>query len=74
MQLAGELSKISLPSLIQLVRNGGLTGEISLAQGTNNATIFVEQGRILHVESDVGSGKEGFLELFLWLTGTFSFV
>lgn len=74
MQLAGELSKISLPSLIQLVRNGGLTGEISLAQGTNNATIFVEQGRIIHVESDVGSGKEGFLELFLWLNGTFSFV
>jgi hypothetical protein len=74
MQLAGELSKISLPSLIQLVRNGGLTGEISLSQGTNNATIYVETGRVVHVESDVGSGKEGFLELFLWLTGTFSFV
>ncbi len=74
MQLAGELSKISLPSLIQLVRNGGLTGEITIAQGTNNAKIFVEQGRIIHVESDIGSGREAFLELFLWLTGTFSFV
>ncbi len=74
MQLAGELSKISLPSLIQLVRNGGLTGEISLAQGTNSAKIFVEQGRIVHVESDLGVGREAFLELFLWLAGTFSFV
>lgn len=74
MQLAGELSKISLPSLIQLVRNGGLTGEISLSQGANNAKIYVEQGRIVHVESDLGKGKEIFLELFLWLTGTFSFV
>jgi hypothetical protein len=74
MQLAGELSKISLPSLVQLVRNGGLTGEISLTQGTNSATIFVEQGRVIHVESDVGSGRDAFLELFLWLTGTFSFV
>lgn len=74
MQLAGELSKISLPSLIQLVRNGGLTGEISLAQGTNSATIYVEQGKIIHVQSDAGSGREAFLELFLWLTGTFAFV
>ncbi|HEY9869937.1 MAG TPA: DUF4388 domain-containing protein, partial [Candidatus Obscuribacterales bacterium] len=73
MQLAGELSKISLPSLIQLVRNGGLTGEISLAQGAKTATIFVEKGRIAHVESDAGSGREAFLDLFLWLSGTFSF-
>jgi hypothetical protein len=73
MQLAGELSKISLPSLIQLVRNGGLTGEISLAQGAKTAAIFVDKGRIVHVESDAGSGREAFLELFLWLAGTFSF-
>jgi len=74
MQLAGELSKISLPSLIQLVRNGGLTGEITISQGANTATIFVEKGRIVHVESDVGTGKDAFLELFLWLAGTFSFI
>src|SRR5262249_1373449 len=74
MQLAGELSKISLPSLVQLVRNGGLTGEISLAQGAKTATIYVERGRVAHVESDAGSGREAFLDLFLWMTGTFSFI
>jgi hypothetical protein len=74
MQLAGELSKISLPSLVQLVRNGGLTGEIALSQGAKVATILVEKGKVVHVESDAGSGREAFLELFLWLTGTFSFI
>lgn len=74
MQLAGELSKISIPNIVQLVRNGGLTGEISLSQGSNTARILVEKGRVVHVESSNGAGKEAFLELFLWLTGTFSFI
>ncbi len=74
MQLAGDLSKISLPSLVQLVRNGGLTGEITLSQGAKAASIFVEKGRVIHVTSDMGTGRDAFLELFLWLTGTFSFI
>lgn len=74
MQLAGELAKISLSNLIQLVHNGGLTGEIALRQGAIAATIFVEKGQVVHVESDMGSGRDAFLELFLWLAGTFSFI
>jgi hypothetical protein len=74
MQLAGELAKISLPSLIQLIRNGELTGKICLTQGANTAFIFVEQGRLIHVENDAEQGKAALLDLFLWLNGTFSFV
>lgn len=73
MHLAGELSKISLPSLMQLVRNGGLTGEISISQGTKTASVFVEDGRLVHVETDDGAGRDAFMELFLWVTGSFSF-
>lgn len=74
MQLAGELAKISLASLIQLLRNGELTGKVCLTQGANTAFIFVNNGRIVHVEKDGEQGKAALLELFLWLTGTFSFV
>jgi hypothetical protein len=74
MQLAGELAKINLPSLIQLIRNGELTGKVCLTQGANTAFIFVEQGRLIHVESDSDQGRAGLLELFLWPNGTFSFV
>jgi hypothetical protein len=73
-QLAGELSKISLPSLVQLLRNGELTGKVCLTQGANSAFIFVERGRIVHVESDLAQGREALLELFVWMTGSFSFV
>ncbi len=74
MQLAGELSKMNLASLIRLVRNGELTGKICIAQGVNSAFIFFENGQPIHVESDRGIGRRALLELFAWQTGTFSYV
>lgn len=74
MQLAGELSKVNLASLIRLVRNGELTGKICLTQGVNTAFLFFEQGDLVHVDSDLGAGREALLELFLWQSGTFSYL
>jgi hypothetical protein len=74
MQLAGELSKISLSSLIQLLRNGELTGKICLTQGANTAFMYVDKGRLKHVETDAQEGTEALLELFLWVSGSFSFL
>jgi hypothetical protein len=74
MQLAGELSKISLPSLIQLSRNGELTGKLCLTHGVDTAFIFVEQGKIIHAETDGATGAEALIDLFVWTTGTFSFI
>lgn len=74
MQLAGELAKVNLASLIRLVRNGELTGKVCLTQGVNTAFIFFEDGQPIHVESDIGEGKDALLELFLWQSGTFSYI
>lgn len=74
MQLAGELTKISLASLIQLLRNGELTGKICLTHGANTAFLYVDEGRVVHAETDTDEGRAALLELFLWTAGTFSFV
>jgi hypothetical protein len=74
MQLAGELAKMNLASLIRLVRNGELTGKVCLNQGVNTAFIFFETGQPIHVETDYGTGREALLELFLWQSGTFSYI
>lgn len=74
MQLTGELSKVSLPNLLQLVRNGALTGKFSLLQGAKTATVLIEDGSIVHAEADALLGREAVFELFLWLSGTFSFI
>lgn len=74
MQLTGDLSKVSLPNLLQLVRNGELTGKISLLQGAKTATIYIDKGQVIHVELDMMQGREALLELFLWNAGSFSFL
>jgi hypothetical protein len=73
MQLAGELAKMNLASLVRLVRNGELTGKICLSHGVNTAFIYFDAGRPLHVETDFGTGREAFMELFTWQNGTFSY-
>lgn len=74
MQLAGELSKVSLPNLLQLVKNGMLTGKLTFLQGAKTAMLFVENGNVIHADSDGNTGKEALMSLFLWETGSFSFV
>lgn len=73
MQLSGELSKVSFPNLLQLVRSGGLTGKISLSQGARQAVIVIERGQPVHVEMEGITGLEALYELFLWQSGTFGF-
>ncbi len=74
MQLAGELSKVSLPNLLQLVKNGMLTGKLTFLQGAKTAMLFVENGNVVHAETDGTTGKEALMSLFLWGTGSFSFL
>lgn len=74
MQLTGELSKVSLPNLIQLVRNGELTGKVSFLNGAKTAIIYFDRGAVIHVESEGHVGKDALMELFLWVNGSFSFV
>jgi len=73
MQLSGELSKVSFPNLLQLVRSGGLTGKISLSQGARIAVIVIERGQPVHVEMEGITGLEALYELFLWQSGSFAF-
>ncbi|HEY9732282.1 MAG TPA: DUF4388 domain-containing protein [Drouetiella sp.] len=74
MQLTGELSKVSLPNLIQLVRNGELTGKIAFLNGARTATLYFDRGSLIHAESDGIVGKDSLMELFLWAGGSFSFM
>lgn len=73
MQLSGELTKVSFPNLLQLVRSGGLTGRLTLSQGARVALILVKGGLPYHADMEGLTGHEGLYELFLWQSGTFSF-
>lgn len=73
MQLSGDLAKVNMPNLLQLVRTGGFTGKLSLVQGVKHATLLILDGLPLSVELEGESGIDALLELFLWSSGTFAF-
>lgn len=73
MQLSGELAKVNLPNLLQLVKTGGFTGKLSISQGVRYAIILVRDGYPVHVELEGATGADALMELFLWTSGTFAF-
>ena len=73
MQLSGELAKVNLANLLQLVKTGGLTGKLTFSQGARTASVFVNNGEPIHAETEGEEGPDGLMELFLWTSGTFSF-
>lgn len=73
MQLSGELTKVSFPNLLQLVRTGALTGIISFNKDMKTGTVLVENGFPCHAETEGLQGLEALLELFLWNSGSFAF-
>ncbi len=73
MQLSGELTKVSVPNLLQLVRTGALTGIISFNKDMKSGSVLVENGFPCHAEAEGLQGLEALLELFLWNSGTFAF-
>ncbi|MBZ0189457.1 MAG: DUF4388 domain-containing protein [Candidatus Obscuribacterales bacterium] len=73
MQLSGELAKVSLPNLLQLVKTGAFTGKFSFHQGARYAIVLVSQGFPVHAELEDGQGIDALMELFLWTGGSFSF-
>lgn len=73
MQLSGEIAKIDLPNLLQLVKTGGFTGKITLVQGVKHAIVLVRDGLPVHAELEGDSGTDVLLEIFLWSQGTFAY-
>lgn|GEM_PF-2465663 len=72
-QLSGELSKVNLPNLLQLVRTGALTGKFSFQQGARYAVLLVADGIPVHAELEGIDGMDALMELFLWTSGSFAF-
>ncbi len=73
MQLSGELAKVNLANLLQLVKTGGLTGKITFSQGATVATVSIRGGLPIHAHVEGEEGVDGLMELFLWTSGSFSF-
>lgn len=73
MELQGNLRDFSLPDVIQLVGFGRKTGVLQLAGPEGEATLFFEDGDVIHAEAGDHRGEEAVFALFRVSHGDFRF-
>ncbi len=72
--LSGTLAEVALPSLLGFIELERASGVLRLARDAQEAAVFVREGRILDVESEIpGSSKEALGNLLGWSDGVFEF-
>lgn len=74
MALQGSLQDMSVADLIQHNCQEGRTARIDLRLGTDGPTavLFLEEGQIVHAESQGEKGEEVVYQVLAWAEGTFS--
>jgi len=73
--LSGSLSEVALPSLLAFLELERSSGVLAIEQDSNKAAVFVQDGRILDVESGAPASSpiESLADLLDWPEGAFEF-
>ncbi len=67
----GTLKNIQLSDLIQMCCLSDISTAIRVQQASQEGTIFIEEGRILHAVCGRHQGEEAFYEILGWRSGSF---
>ena len=71
--LTGELSEFNLVHILQLLHECNTSGVLQVKKGALYGVIYFEHGQIIDAQVLTYSGEDAIYEIFLWLTGKFSF-
>ena len=72
--LSGTLAEVALSSLLGFIELERASGVLRLVRDAQQAAVFVREGRILDVESEIpGSAKDAVANLLGWADGEFEF-
>ncbi len=72
--LAGELERIKLPTLLQVIDMDKMTGELELRRGDATRRLFFREGRVVDVEPVLlASPRDELRSAFGWADGSFDF-
>jgi hypothetical protein len=73
MAFQGSLAELHLPDIIQLVSVSGKTGVFHLSDAAHRGNIWLNEGRIVHAETEDLYGEEAVYALAIWRAGEFRF-
>lgn len=73
-ELSGTLAKFRFIEILQFLNTNKKTGELQLANGSEaRASLFFDNGELVHVQTSEVEGRRAFDDVFCWLKGTFTF-
>jgi hypothetical protein len=72
--LGGDLARVSLPDVLELLVAGGQTGRLDLSDGVNTGEIYLQDGSLVHAVSGSQMAEEAVYSLMAWQRGDFKFV
>jgi len=73
-ELKGSLANFPLPDVVQLIGSARRTGLLLVTLGGNRASIYFEEGTIVHAEYRDLSGQEAITRIFPEPEGSFQFL
>ncbi len=71
MSLTGDLSEVNIANVVELARQSGTPSCLTVQSGADKVTLFLQEGEVIHAESDLKTGEEVIYELLIWTEGTF---
>jgi hypothetical protein len=73
MAFQGSLAELHLPDIIQLISVSGKSGVFALTDGPREGRIYLNEGQIVHAESEEITGEDAVYTLATWRQGEFKF-
>ena len=71
--LVGELCEINLFRILQLLHESHINGVLQIKKGALYGVMYFDQGEIIDAHVLTYDGEDALYEIFLWLTGNFTF-
>lgn len=71
--LQGDLQLVQLPNLLQSIQMSNMSGRLALHNDYAGASMFFENGKLVHAENGASTGDAAAIEILGWQTGKFHF-
>lgn len=71
--LAGDLSNMQLPTLLQSISMSKMTGKLRLDDNGQQAVVYFNDGNPVHAATAESTGDQAIVEMITWEEGTFQF-
>lgn len=73
-EIRGDLENTRCPEIIKIISLGKRTGRLALHNGAEKASLFFQEGEIIHAKFGPLEGLKAIYEVALWSSGEYAFI